>query len=193
MSNRRGTIIVLSSPSGGGKTTLAARVLAKTDGLVRSVSMTTRPPRSGEKSGDDYFFVSREEFERIKREGGFLEHATVFGHQYGTPHRFVEAELKKGKDVLLVIDVQGAMAVKEKCPDAELVFVNPPPLAELEKRLRERKTDSEEAIRVRLETARRELEQKNRYNHIVSNAGDIEAAVAETMGIIRTIRQKRKP
>lgn len=179
---------MISSPSGGGKTTVALRVLAKTDGLVRSISMTTRAPRPGEKNGADYFFVSKEEFEKIKRTDGFLESAEVFGRQYGTPRKFVEAELARGKDVLLVIDVQGGLQVKRNCPDAELIFIDPPSLEELERRLRERKTDSEESIQTRLNMAREELADVVHYDHVVQNHEDIELAVKDTMDIIRKAR-----
>ena len=186
--NKKGRIFVISSPSGGGKTTVALRVLSKTDGLVRSISMTTRAPRPGEKNGADYFFVSKEEFEKIKQGGGFLESAEVFGRQYGTPRKFVEAELARGKDVLLVIDVQGGLQVKRNCPDAELIFIDPPSLEELERRLRERKTDSEESIQTRLNMAREELADVVHYDHVVQNHQDVELAVKDTMNIIRKAR-----
>ncbi len=190
MSSKTGHVFVISAPSGGGKTTVASQLLARDKNLARSVSMTTRPPRAGEKNGEDYLFVSKEEFEKIRREDGFLESAVVFGHHYGTPRKFVEDRLREGKDVLLVIDVQGAMAVKKKRPDAMLIFIEPPSLAELERRLRERKTDSEEAIQVRLKTAREELARSAAYDRRVKNE-DLEVAVAETNGIIQKIRSEK--
>lgn len=183
MSNRMGKLFVVSSPSGGGKTTLTAEVLARNTGLVRSISMTTRSPRMGEENNKDYIFVSEEAFENIKRQDGFLEYATVFGHQYGTPREFVEDQRKAGKDVLLVIDVQGAMIVKKKCPDAALVFIKPPSFEELEKRLRDRGTDSERDIHTRLVVARGELEKTRFYDYCINN-DNLAVAVTKLAGII---------
>lgn len=191
MSSREGHIFVLSSPSGAGKTTLTAGLLAGNRNLVRSVSMTTRKPRAGEKSGEDYWFVSREEFEKTMREDGFLEWADVFGEYYGTPRRFVEKELGRGHDVLMVIDVQGAMTVKQKRPDATLIFVEPPSMAELERRLRSRNTDSEESIQKRLKVARDEMARKGDYEYRVMN-DNLATAVAETSGIIQKTRLQAK-
>ncbi len=186
-SHYRGRIFIISSPSGGGKTTLMTQLLAQNGNLARSISMTTRTPRTGEKNGEDYIFVSKDEFENIKKKDGFLESAEVFGQQYGTPRAFVEQELNKGKDVLLVIDVQGAMLVKEKCPDAVRIFIDPPSMEELEKRLRNRQTDSEESIQRRLKIARDEMAQSRVYEHRVTNK-DLNVAVAETSEIIRRER-----
>ena len=190
MSNEgTGKIFVMSAPSGGGKTTLDAEVLAQNPNLARSVSMTTRSPRPGEKSGDDYVFVSEPEFEKVRKQDGFLESATVFGRHYGTPKKFVEDQLRKGKDVLLVIDVQGAMAVKKKRPDAVLIFVNPPSMKELERRLRERKTDSEDAIQLRLKVARDEMAKSKEYDYRVTN-DDLKKAAAETNAIIQNEKRR---
>lgn len=188
---RTGSIFVVSSPSGGGKTTLTQQVLAQFADLVRSVSMTTRPPRAGEKNGEDYVFVSEQEFEKIRKEDGFLESASVFGHHYGTPLKFVEEKLRGGKDVLLVIDVQGAMAVKKKRPDAVLIFIEPPSLEELERRLRNRGTDSEESIRLRLKIARDEMAKSKDYQYRVKNK-DLDVAVTQTGEIIKRVRSEKK-
>ena len=184
MSNKVGRIFVVSSPSGGGKTTLAGRLLDRDSRLVRSISMTTRQPRAGEKEAQDYFFVSKEEFDRIKERDGFLESATVFGYQYGTPKAFVDEKRREGKDVLLLIDVQGAMSVKKTFPEAVLIFINPPSISELERRLRERATDSEETIQKRLKIAHRELSECDHYDHVIENK-DLALAVEQLSRIIK--------
>jgi guanylate kinase len=171
-----GKIFVISAPSGCGKTTLCNRLLADGLGLENSVSMTTRPPRPGEKNGFDYRFVSEKRFRGIIRKRGFLEYEENFGHLYGTPRTFVENRLKKERPVLLSIDVKGAMKIRKAYPAASvLVFLLPPSLAALRKRLRARSSDSYDVIQRRLGLAKKELAYKNRYDHRIVN-DDLEKA-----------------
>ena len=174
-----GRLIVVSGPSGSGKSTLVRRVLARPEVSARlSISATTRAPRPGEEPGRDYFFLSREAFEEARARGEFLASAEVHGNLYGTPAGPVRADLEAGRCVLLEIDVQGAMIVRERVPSALLVFIHTPSLAELEGRLRARATDDEATISRRLANARRELEQTTRYDKQVMNA-DLDQAVED--------------
>jgi guanylate kinase len=162
MSNRKaGKLFVISASSGTGKTTLARELLKEDKNLVQSISYTTRPPRSNERNGEDYYFVSRKEFEEMKRRHAFLEWANVFGRHYGTPKKEVEAHLKRGRNVLLLIDVQGAKKVKEKKPNAVYIFLSPPSKDELKKRLRKRGTESGREIAKRLKVATTEMKELN--------------------------------
>jgi guanylate kinase len=188
---RKGLLLVVSGPSGAGKSTLLRELLRKEPCLRFSVSMTTRPPRPGEVPGRDYYFVSRAEFEEARRAGELLEWATVHSHLYGTPRGPVEEQRAAGYDVLLDIDVQGARQVKEKLPEAYLVFIAPPSLAELERRLRERKTDPEEQITERLHTARQELSCQDEFDEVVVN-DQLERAVEEMQGILERQRVRRE-
>jgi len=186
---RRGRLFVLSGPSGVGKGTLRERALDDLEDLVYSISCTTRAPRAGERDGVEYRFISKPDFEdRIKR-GLFLEHAAVHDAYYGTLREDVERELNAGRDVLLEIDVQGGFQVRAALPDAVLLFVAPPSLEELERRLRERGTESDEKIRLRLRNAVRELEQQEKYDRVVVN-DDLDRASAELRGIILDYREK---
>jgi guanylate kinase len=183
-----GKLFVISGPSGAGKTTLLKRVYARCRRpLVESVSATTRKPRDGEADGVHYHFLSREEFERRRRNGEFLECFEVFGRGdwYGTLKSEVAPRLEEGKWVVLEIDVQGTIAVLASYPDAVTIFIRPVSIEELERRLRARGTESEAAIRSRLETARRELAEIHRYRHAVTN-DDLERAVAELTGILES-------
>ncbi|HIE08933.1 MAG TPA: guanylate kinase [Armatimonadetes bacterium] len=179
----KGMILVISGPSGVGKGTLRERLLKRFPSMRRSISVTTRRPRPGEVHGRDYFFVSREEFQRMIGEGKFLEWAWVFDELYGTPAGWVEEQLSSGVDVLLEIDVQGAFQVKEKKPDAVLVFIAPPSWEELERRLRKRHTEDEEEVRRRLKVARREVEMAPRYDYVVVN-DDLDQAAYELECIV---------
>lgn len=183
MKHDRGILIVLSGPSGAGKSTVIAALMKRRDDIRFSVSATTRPPRPGETDGKDYFFISREEFDRMIGTDAFLEHAEYVSNRYGTPAAPVEENLTAGYNVLLDIEVQGAEQVLKKRPDAVSVFLCPPSLAELERRLRGRGTDAEEKIKSRLETARREYDKANNYTYIVVN-DDAERAAAELDAII---------
>lgn len=167
---RRGLMLILSSPSGAGKTTLANRLLATEKDLVLSVSATTRKARPGEVDGKDYFFLSEEEFFRMRDSGGFLEWAYVFGHYYGTPRAAVFDRLAKGIDVLFDIDWQGAQQLDAVAGgDVVKVFILPPSRTELERRLRERKQDPEEVIRARMAKADAEISHWAEYDYVIVN------------------------
>jgi guanylate kinase len=168
-SNRRGLLLVISAASGAGKSTLCRRLLRCRRDLQFSVSVTTRMPRPGEVDGKDYFFVSEAAFHAMRRRGDLLEWAVVHGHHYGTPRGFLNRTLHSGRNVLLDIDVQGAMQVKRRFPEAVLVFITTPSFNDLEKRLRGRRSESEAQIRRRLADARRELKSLPRYDYHVVN------------------------
>ncbi len=167
--NEKGKLFVISGPSGVGKGTLVNLLKLKHPELVLSVSATTRKPRKGEENGIHYYFVEKDVFlDRINK-GKFIEWAEFAGNYYGTDKTFVEENLNKGKNILLEIDVKGALQVREKMPDAVLIFIEPPSLKELRKRLFKRKTDSEEAIQTRLNIVKSELEKKDEFNHSLVN------------------------
>jgi guanylate kinase len=166
---RLGSIIVISAPSGAGKTTLVDRLLASVPGLVFSVSYTTRPPRRGERNGREYHFVARRRFERMVAQHEFIEWASVFGQLYGTSRKAVESAQAAGQDILLDIDIQGHAQVKQRLPQSVSVFVLPPSFAELERRLRRRHLDSPQDIERRLRTAREEVQHWTEYDYLVVN------------------------
>mgnify|MGYP002538366715 FL=1 len=169
-------LFIISGPSAVGKGTIVKRIL-KSDGKVHlSVSATTRNPREGEEEGVSYYFMSDEQFVKAVGEGGFLEHASVHGHYYGTPKAPVISQLKAGRDVILEIDVQGAMQVKESYPDGVFIFILPPSVDALRSRIMHRGTESEEDIQVRLGAAQREMEYLEHYDYYVVN-DDLEKAV----------------
>ena len=173
---KRGVLFVFSGPSGVGKGTLKAKLFEEfADRIVYSVSATTRGPREGEVDGKDYFFISRQEFERRVKNNEFLEHAEFAGNCYGTPRAYVEKLLDSGMNVVLEIDVQGALQVMKSMPECVSVFILPPSFEELEHRLRGRGTETEEKVRERLETAKRELPYAPQYDYQIVNGGDIEA------------------
>ena len=184
---RTGTLFVLAGPSGVGKGSLVRELIAKDPSLSLSVSVTTRPPRPGEVDGIDYFFVDEDAFDRMIDAGELLEWAEIVGHRSGTPRVFVEDRLSEGRDVILEIDVVGASFVRKRIPEAVLVFVDPPSLDELERRLRGRGTETEEAIRLRLGTAAWELEQRPWFDHVVVN-DDLVRAAEQVAAIIETSR-----
>ncbi len=174
---KRGVLFVFSGPSGVGKGTLKAKLFEEfADRIAYSVSATTRGPREGEVDGKDYFFISRQEFERRVKNNEFLEHAEFAGNCYGTPRAYVEKLLDSGMNVVLEIDVQGALQVMKSMPECVSVFILPPSFEELEHRLRGRGTETEEKVRERLETAKRELPYAPQYDYQIVNGGDIEAA-----------------
>ena len=174
---KRGVLFVFSGPSGVGKGTLKAKLFEEfADRIAYSVSATPRGPREGEVDGKDYFFISRQEFERRVKNNEFLEHAEFAGNCYGTPRAYVEKLLDSGMNVVLEIDVQGALQVMKSMPECVSVFILPPSFEELEHRLRGRGTETEEKVRERLETAKRELPYAPRYDYQIVNGGDIEAA-----------------
>ncbi len=167
-------LVVVSAPSGGGKTTLCQQLLATNPNIIRAVTCTTRPPRAGEREGVDYYFLDAATFLRRVQAGNFLEHATVYGNSYGTLKSEVVGKLRQGKDVVLNIDVQGAAAIRARAgEDPELsaslvsVFLTPPSLAILEKRLRKRGADSEAAIQKRLSVARQEIAQWKNFDYLL--------------------------
>jgi len=167
---RRGLMFILSSPSGAGKTTLASKLLNKDDQIVLSVSVTTRPRRAGEAHGKDYFFVSEEEFFRMRDNSEFLEWANVFGHYYGTPRALVEETLRQGKDVLFDIDWQGAQQLDEVAgEDVVKVFILPPSREELDIRLRKRAQDTEEVVQKRMAKADAEMSHWAEYDYVIIN------------------------
>ena len=166
---RNGIIIVVSGFSGAGKGTVMKALTAKYDRYALSISATTRGPRPGEENGREYFFVSNEEFENLIAENGLIEHAGYVDHYYGTPRKFVEDKLAEGKDVILEIEIQGALQIKEQYPDAVLLFIMPPSAQELKKRLMGRGTESEEVINQRLNRAKEESVGIENYDYIVIN------------------------
>lgn len=180
-------LIIFSAPSGTGKGTVIRRIMELTDHVKVSVSATTRSPREGEQDGVDYHFISRETFEEMIERGEFLEYAEYSGNYYGTPLAPLEEQTDAGNFVILEIEVQGFLQVKEKIPEALAVFLKPPSLKELEQRLRGRGTDSEESIRRRLKTARKELPMAERYDCVVVN-DEVDRAAGEIIEIIRTKR-----
>lgn len=167
---KTGNLIVISGPSGAGKDTVVKKLLETNNNIELSVSMTTRAPRKGEKEGVNYFYVSNEEFQKQIDEGNLLEYANVFGtNYYGTPKDKVLNNIKKGKDVILVIDIQGAIKVKEVMPESIFIFIMPPSMRELKKRLIERDTESSEKILERFKTAYKEINEATKYNYVVIN------------------------
>lgn len=179
----KGLLLIFSGPSGSGKGTVMETLLADRKDIVMSVSVTTRQPRPGDREGVQYFFRSREEFEQMIREDQLLEYAEYSGNYYGTPLSFVESQRAQGNHVVLEIEVQGALKVMERCPDAVTVFLAPPSWEELEHRLRGRGTETEEAIRQRLDAARKELDTMDRYQYVVVNR-DVSTAAADIAGIL---------
>ena len=189
---RRGLMLVLSAPSGAGKTTLTRDILA-TEGerCCLSVSATTRPPRSYEVEGEHYFFLTREEFGARQAAGAFLETAEVFGHLYGTPRTTVEASLNEGRDVIFDIDWQGARQLAENCPgDAVRVFILPPSHEELEVRLRGRGSDEPETVAQRLEGAAEEMRHWNESDYVIINE-DLKDSLNALLTILYAERMKR--
>ncbi len=188
---RRGLMLVLSSPSGAGKTTISRKLLESDPGLSLSVSATTRPPRPGEVEGEDYFFVTHERFEEMVAGGEFLEHATVFDNRYGTPRAPVEATLAEGRDVLFDIDWQGTQQLSDKVPsDLVRIFVLPPSTEELEKRLYTRAQDSEEVVRGRMAKAADEMSHWAEYDYIIINK-DLERSLMQVSAILKAERLRR--
>ncbi len=181
-------LIVISGPSGVGKGTIVDRLM-QSGNYALSISCTTRPPRTGEKDGVSYFFLTEKKFESMIAENGFLEYSRHFENYYGTPREFVEKQLKSN-NVILEIDVDGALSVKRKMPDALLIMIAPPDIEELRARLKERGTESDRKIEERIERADYELSQKVSYDYTVIN-DDLDRAVAEVERIIKAEQNRQ--
>ncbi len=183
----KGNLFIVTGPSGAGKGTVLGRLLPTMEQLQYSVSATTRAPREGEEDGVNYYFLNRNDFLNMVDRGEFLEYAEYVGNFYGTPAGPVDECLEKGVDVILEIEVQGALTVKSKRPEAKLIFIIPPTFADLELRLRSRGSESDEVIAKRLEKAKEEYSMANHYDYIVCN-GEVEQAVEELRSIIKAAR-----
>lgn len=188
---RRGLLLILSSPSGAGKSSLTRRLMAWDPAIRFSVSATTRPPRPGEVDGRDYFFRTRPEFEAMVAAGGMLEHAEVFGHLYGSPRAPVEAALREGRDTVFDIDWQGGQQIKQAMRDDVVsIFILPPSIAELESRLRDRAQDSDAVIAARMAKSRDEISHWAEYDYVLVNER-LETAEDELTSIVRAERLRR--
>lgn len=183
-----GMLVIISGPSGSGKGTVVKK-LNPEKGYALSISMTTRSPRNGEIHGKDYFFATREEFLEIRKQNGFLEHAEFCGNMYGTPKSYVKEQIDIGKKVILEIDVNGALQIKDIFPDCILIFLMPPTKEELQKRLIGRKTEDEETIKKRLIRANDEIELVDKYDYLVIN-NDIDTAVSDIYSIVDAENKK---
>lgn len=184
----KGTLIVLSGFSGAGKGTLVRKLLDTYDNYALSVSMTTRQPREGEVDGVHYFFATRERFEEEIARGGLIEYAQYCGNYYGTPRAYVEEQLAGGRNVILEIEIQGALKIKELFPESLLLFVTPPTAAELERRLKGRGTETDEAVARRLARAKEESEGMEAYDYIVIN-DNLEECVEELHRIVEAAKR----
>lgn len=191
MIRHTGNIFVLSAPSGAGKSTLAKRLVQQIQGLVFSVSFTTRSPREGERDGQDYFFLDDEAFDRMVDQGGFVEWVTVYGKRYGTGKEWIQEKLRTGVDVLLDIETIGARNVHSEIPDAIMIFLLPPNAEALSERLRGRGKDSEAQIRMRLQYAKHELQAFDHYDYLVVN-DDLDTAYRKMEAIILATRCRRE-
>ena len=166
---RKGILFIISGPSGVGKGTIKDVVLRKITDIKLSISATTRSPRSGETSGTDYFFVNEDTFQQLINNDELLEWANVYGNMYGTPRQFVEESMTRGQDVMLEIDIQGALQIKQRKPDGVFIFICPPSIEELSLRLATRATDTPESITLRLAACKWEMEQVKHYDYVVLN------------------------
>ena len=184
----KGILIIISGFSGAGKGTLVKKLLSTYDNYALSISMTTRQPREGERDGVEYFFRNKEQFEATIAENGLIEYACYCGNYYGTPREYVEEQLAAGKDVILEIEIQGALKVKEQFPESLLMFVTPPSAAELERRLVGRGTEEPEVIRRRLARASEESEGIEAYDYIVVN-DDLDVCVEEVHRLVDAARR----
>lgn len=179
----KGRLLVISGPSGAGKGSISKRILEEVDDLIYSISMTTRAPRPGEINGKNYFFVTHEQFEQTIQEDGFLEYAKVYGEYYGTPKARVMELLDEGMDVVLEIDIQGAMNIRKSYPKGVLIFILPPSMAELRKRITGRGSETKGDIELRMGEALKEIAYIDKYDYCVVN-GDLDEAVNRVKAII---------
>ena len=166
---KQGLLIVLSGPSGSGKNTVCDELKKSNLNIWESISMTSRKPRKGEEDGKAYYFVSEEKFEQNIKEDKMLEYAKFAGNYYGTPRASVQEHLDKGEDVILVIEIQGALQIKQKIPHALFIFLLPPSMRELKRRLTDRRTESKEKVMERFETAYKEINELSKYNYVIVN------------------------
>lgn len=188
-SNKKGALLVVSGFSGAGKGTVMKELLSKYDSYALSISMTTRTPRVGEENGREYFFVDTATFEEKIKENKVIEYAKYCDNYYGTPREYVEDQLAKGKDVILEIEIQGALKVKEMFPDTILVFIMPPNAAELKRRLVSRGTETPEVIEQRMNRAVEEARHMEKYDYIVIN-DDLDTCVEELHGIVNVVHKE---
>lgn len=189
--SKKGLLILLSAPSGTGKGAVIKKLIEKDDNIKYSISATTRSPRCNEVDGVNYFFVSREEFEKMIINKELIEWDEYVGNYYGTPKKFIEKMTAEGKDVILEITVEGALNVKEMWPDSVMIFLLPPNMEELRKRISGRNTENESTINKRMQKAESELEYVSHYEYVVIN-DDLEIAVEEVHGIVKAERLKYK-
>lgn len=186
----RGMLYVVSAPSGCGKGTILSEVFNRTDNVFYSVSATTRNPREGEKDGVNYFFLTKDRFTELVKTGGMLEYAEFCGNMYGTPRKAVEEKLDAGFDVILEIETKGAKQIKEKMPDATLIFILPPSVKELKRRLNKRGTETDDVIEKRVNEAKGEIMQSYDYDYVMMN-GELEAAINDFIAIMRAAKLEK--
>lgn len=186
---QHGVLAVVSGFSGAGKGTIMKALLEKYDNYALSISATTRDPRPGETDGREYFFITEQQFEKMIEQNQLIEYAKYVNHYYGTPRDYVESKMREGKDVILEIEIQGAMKVKEQYPDALLIFVVPPSAGELKNRLVNRGTETPEVIAKRLKRAREESDGMDSYEYILVN-DQVDACVGDLHGLIRSMHLK---
>jgi guanylate kinase len=190
--DRKGLMLILSSPSGAGKTTISKEVLQRDNSIEMSVSATTREKRESEEDGKDYIFIAKDKFENMVEHAEFLEHAEVFGNMYGTPRKTVYEKLDQGKDVLFDIDWQGTIQLKGRCTeDVVSIFILPPSMKELENRLRNRAQDDDSVIKNRMKKAANEISHWHIYDYVIVNE-DIDASVDKIINILKAERNKRR-
>ncbi|MFH1878397.1 MAG: guanylate kinase [Candidatus Omnitrophota bacterium] len=184
-------LIIVSAPSGSGKTTIVNKIQGKMTDLRRSVSYTTRPPREGETQGEDYLFISKDAFEIKIKKGDFVEWERIFDNYYGTAKEQIEKALLSGEDIILSIDVKGARAVRKEFPNSISVFVMPPSIEELASRLRKRNTEGEKQLALRLDESKKEIEAADEFDYMIIN-DDLDRAVDEMKEIISMERSKNR-
>lgn len=191
MDNPKGILFIVSAPSGTGKTTIVKRILKEFPQIVYSVSATTRKMRDNEKNGIDYFFFTEEEFKKKIEDGKFAEWEKFYDYYYGTFKKYINENLDSGKNVLLEIDVKGAITIKEKYPDAVLIYIVPPSFEELKIRLKNRQTEDEADFQKRIERAELELRHKDKFDYFVNNL-EIEKAVTDLKSLIKNKIKEKK-